>query len=340
MTRDVASLLVNLLRDPKLDSDPILYHYVLQPIGSNAIGAPGFLFIQGSRYDVLRTYTVDESRLMSQSDDTSITIPMSGYSDRVMRGRQRQVLDLTAIVRQMLSESESDVLDAKLQVRQVEQFNAQIIRILTTVIGHDLGKDREAWRKWWVEEQGYSYEPPAPCARQDLTLVGTKPTYDDNVHVSFSCFAAGTPVRTLSGLRSIESVQTGDQVLSQDPCTGVLSYEPVVVAVHNKPDRLLKISLDQEVVRATGIHRFWKVGHGWVMARDLKPGDALRALGGVASVKAVDRDGVEPVYNLVVMQAQSYFVGQRGMLVHDNSPVEPVEQPFDAISEPPAMRRE
>jgi hypothetical protein len=102
----------------------------------------------------------------------------------------------------------------------------------------------------------------------------------------------------------------------------------------------LKISLDQEVVRATGIHRFWKVGHGWVMARDLKPGDALRALGGVASVKAVDRDGVEPVYNLVVMQAQSYFVGQRGMLVHDNSPVEPVEQPFDAISEPPAMSRE
>ena len=120
----------------------------------------------------------------------------------------------------------------------------------------------------------------------------------------------------------------------------MLGYQPVVVAVHNKPDRLLKISLDQEVIRATGIHRFWKAGHGWVMARDLKPGDALRAWVGLPPSKRCDRDGVEPVYNLKVMQAQSYFVGQRGMLVHDNSPVEPVEQPFDAISEPPAMSRE
>ena len=30
------------------------------------------------------------------------------------------------------------------------------------------------------------------------------------------------------------------------------------------------------------------------------------------------------------MQAQSFFVGERGMLVHDNSPVEPVAQPFDS----------
>jgi hypothetical protein len=67
------------------------------------------------------------------------------------------------------------------------------------------------------------------------------------------------------------------------------------------------------------------------MARDLKPGDTLRALGGVAEVKNIKRGPVEPVYNLKVMQAQSFFVGDRGMLVHDNSPVEPVSQPFDLV---------
>jgi len=334
--RDITSLLVGSLRDPKLDPDPILYHYLLQPIGWDAIGSTGFLSVRGTQYDIFRSYTVDESRSISSlAGITPIIItPMSGYPERVMLQRQRQVLDLKAIIGQILLESESDIHAAKLHVRQVDQFNARIVRVLTTVTGHYLGKHQEAWRKWWTEEQGYSYEPPAPRSRQDWTLLEPKPAYYDNVH--FSCFAAGTPVHTLTGLRPIESVRIGDQVLTQDTHTGALSFQPVVAAVHNKPDRLLKISLDQEVVRATGIHRFWRVGHGWVMARDLKPGDVLRALGGVARVKAVERDRIEPVFNLAVMQAESFLVGRRGMLVHDNSLVETVLQPFDAMPEPPA----
>ena len=31
-----------------------------------------------------------------------------------------------------------------------------------------------------------------------------------------SCFAAGTVVRTLTGLRPIESIRAGDRVLAQD----------------------------------------------------------------------------------------------------------------------------
>ncbi|MFI5456595.1 MAG: polymorphic toxin-type HINT domain-containing protein [Isosphaerales bacterium] len=327
--RDITSLLVRSLRDPELDPDPILYHYLLQPIGWDAIGSTGFLVVQGPRYDIFRTYTVDESRSISSSGNASLMTPMSSYPGRVMLQRQRQVLDLEAIIRQISIESESDVLAAKLRVRQVDQLNARIIRVLTTVTEQNSGKDQEAWRKWWIEEQGYSYEPPAPRSRQDWTLQESKPAYADNVH--FSCFAAGTPVHTLTGLRPIESVRIADQILTQEPRTGALSFQPVVAAVHNKPDRLLKISLDREVVSATGIHRFWRVGQGWVMARDLKPGDVLRALGGVASVKAVESDGIEPVFNLVVMQAQSFFVGERGMLVHDNSLVEPVLQPFDSV---------
>ena len=49
---------------------------------------------------------------------------------------------------------------------------------------------------------------------------------------------------------------------------------------------------------ATGIHRLWKAGQGWVMARDLKAGDRLRTIGGIAEVRSVEPDRVQPVFNL------------------------------------------
>ena len=75
------------------------------------------------------------------------------------------------------------------------------------------------------------------------------------------------------------------------------------------------------------------------MARDLKPGDVVRALGGVATVSSVEPAGVEPVFNLKVLQAESFFVGATGLLVHDNSEVQPVARPFDAAPEQPAAIR-
>ena len=66
------------------------------------------------------------------------------------------------------------------------------------------------------------------------------------------------------------------------------------------------------------------------MARDLKPGDEVRTLGGTAKVLSVGPDQVRRVYNLEVADGHSFFVGRSGMLVHDNSLVEPTPAPFDA----------
>jgi hypothetical protein len=66
------------------------------------------------------------------------------------------------------------------------------------------------------------------------------------------------------------------------------------------------------------------------MARELKPGDPLRTLGGVATVKTVESDRVQPVFNLRVAEGESYFVGT-GVLAHDNSTVNPITEPFDAV---------
>ena len=107
---------------------------------------------------------------------------------------------------------------------------------------------------------------------------------------------------------------------------------PALAVYHNDPAATLKIELENGAgsVVATGIHRFWKVGHGWVMARELKVGDTVRTVRGVARVEAVETQPVQPVFNLEVGVNQSYFVGQVGVLVHDNSLVKPVPFPFDA----------
>ena len=216
------------------------------------------------------------------------------------------------------------------------QVNASALQILSTFSDRDLGEDRAAWISWWTEERGYS----AIRTSQQTT---TKPTFNQVVpapytpsYVPKDCFGAGTPALTLDGPRPIESIRVGDRVLSQDSTTGALSYQPVVAVSHDSPEPTLRVRLGGDSIIATGIHRFWKSGHGWVMARDLRPGDQVRTLGGLAEVEAVEPDAVQPVFNLEVAEGRSFFAGRLAALVHDKTLVEPVLDPFDA---PPSLAR-
>jgi hypothetical protein len=150
------------------------------------------------------------------------------------------------------------------------------------------------------------------------------------VHTS-SCFAAGTPVVTTDGTRAIEDLLIGDQVLTQNTTTGALSFQPVLAIHHNPPSGTLKLGISGETLVATGIHRFWKAGAGWTMARDLKPGDIIRTVGGSARLESVDTDAIQPVFNLDVAQNRNFFVGKHRCLVYDFSIVQPVAAPFDRV---------
>jgi hypothetical protein len=66
------------------------------------------------------------------------------------------------------------------------------------------------------------------------------------------------------------------------------------------------------------------------MARELKPGDILRTIGGRIEVSSVQAGPVEPVFNLDVARECTYFVGRNSFLVHDNSLPPPMLTPFDA----------
>ena len=257
----------------------------------------------------------------------------------------------SALVAQQQQASDVEIVENYNKV--VGNLNDRVTQALEGVSGQSLGENPQPWMAWWADQLGYAYRSapsqPVPTFVQNVpldylpqgvptstTAVAGPTTVTESSasgvtnNFSHSCFKGGTPVHTLGGTRPIETLQVGDRVLTQNSATGALTYQPVVAVFHNRPSPTLRIDLEGETVVATPIHRFWKPGQGWVMARQLKPGDTVRTLGGLAHISAVASDQVQPVFNLQVADAQSFFVGTVGTLVHDNSVLQPVTAPFDA----------
>ncbi len=221
----------------------------------------------------------------------------------------------------------SDVLAIESTNDQIKQQNNRLLPVLKRVTGKDLGAEPDQWKAWWTDQLGYAFQAarsqPNPTFTQFVSALD---------YISSSCFGAGTMVSTTEGPRKIESIAVGDRVLSQDASTGRLTFESVVGVHRSQPTATLRLDIDGEVVEATGIHRFWKAGKGWTMARDLKAGDRLRAVGDTAVVRAIEPGATQPVYNLDVALNRDFFVGNKGLLVHDFSLVQPVLTPFDGVN--------
>lgn len=280
--------------------------------------------------------SVTETTTTDRAVQTAIPIGQIAleYQKAAMASQQRLAADI----------QEVEAFNARL-----DQGNERVAQILREVTRVDKGKSREDWQRWWTDNQGYSYTASPPPFKPTLTqnvpspylpqavptvstigpVIGSNTSVAASVSAGHSCFAAGTPVRTLDGLQAIETIRAGDQVLTQDTRTGGLSYQPVLAVAHNPPALTYGVKLGDETIVATGIHRFWKAGKGWTMARDLEPGDSIRLIGGKARVESVETVGTQPVFNLEVAEGHSFFVGKAGALVHDNSLVRPNTEPFD-----------
>ena len=120
-----------------------------------------------------------------------------------------------------------------------------------------------------------------------------------------------TPVQTIDGPRPIESLQVGDLVLTQS----TEHRRPRLPADPGRPPQPAQPhvprSAGRRAIVSSHFHRFWVAGRGWVMARDLKAGDPIRTLGGVAKVEAIEADKVQLVYNLDVADDADFFAGPR-----------------------------
>jgi hypothetical protein len=133
------------------------------------------------------------------------------------------------------------------------------------------------------------------------------------------CFAAGTLVWTKAGPAPIESLEVGDMVLAQHPLTGELAYRPVLETSVSEPVPVVALNLPKETIVSTLGHRFWVDGHGWQMAKSLKPQVRLQALGGGVAASTATVEELTVCHNLVVDEFHTFFVGESRLLVHDKN---------------------
>ncbi len=227
----------------------------------------------------------------------------------------------------------------------ISASNQSIASILEDATKVSIGTDREAWKKWWIGQVGYAFmtpiSPPKETVSETVSVDFTPQspplsvTSNSFTYIQISCFAAGTLVNTISGMRAIESLLPGDLVLTLDQKSGSLRYQPILITHHNPPSTTVRITTQDETIASSDFHRFWKPGAGWVMARDLKVGDRLRTATGIRTVQALSTGPKEPVFNLDVAADANFFVGEASLLVHDNTLPNHRDEPYDRLAARP-----
>jgi hypothetical protein len=137
-----------------------------------------------------------------------------------------------------------------------------------------------------------------------------------------TCFVAGTPVETESGLRAIETIEPGVRVRAFDTAAGEASFRVVKRLEKRIARALVSVHIQgAPAIHVSPEHYFWVAGSGWVRAAELTMDDRLLGQGREArqvealEMLAVPEYGV-PVYNLVVDGFDDYFVGETPVLVH------------------------
>jgi hypothetical protein len=232
--------------------------------------------------------------------------------------------------------TESQVWNAN---QATELLNARVIEVLQTATGKTLGDNPKLWWDWWQEENGYARSAGREVDREyysdtDSYYYGQpryeRPSSSGGGGASSvpprgrcECFAQGTLVWTKTGQRPIESLDLGDLVLAQNVDTGELAYKPVIARTVRPPSPILKVSVQDEELLTTSGHPFWVAGIGWRMAKELGDAAVLYAVTGSVQLAAVEPAGELDAYNLVVADFNTYFVGESGVLVHDNTPRRP-----------------
>ena len=153
------------------------------------------------------------------------------------------------------------------------------------------------------------------------------------------CFAAGTLVATRAGLKPIEDIEVGDEVLAYDEETGEQAYKPVVQLFRNETKEWYHVRINDEEIICTGGHPFYilnaevsrksvlyegiktdKKGK-WITTKELKVSDqVLLSDGSCAIIEEIQVEKLfepETTYNFEVADFHTYYVSESNVLVHN-----------------------
>ena len=139
-----------------------------------------------------------------------------------------------------------------------------------------------------------------------------------------ACFLAGTVVETQDGLRAIETVEVGQWVAGRNEASGKTTWRRVVQTFRTEDMQALAVDVrhadgEVETIQTTTEHPFYVQDKSWCEARELSAGDRLvlidNTLSTVVAVEPIA--GLHVVYNFEVEVDHTYFVGGRGIWVHN-----------------------
>jgi hypothetical protein len=230
--------------------------------------------------------------------------------------------------RQVAAQAANQAADVQLMTslanQPVNDANRRVFPALRETTGQQISDDVGKWWEWWQEYNEYHWPKPTyyTYTTSQTCYYTPPPFYATQPYPAGrrgSCFLAGTPVRSETGLVPIESLQPGDRVLAQDQDSGELTFKTILKTTLRPPTSLVRLKAAGEEITTTLGHPFWVSGFGWKMAKQLKEGDLLHGLGGAVRLESVEKLAKEErAHNLVIEGFNTYFVGQTGLLVHDN----------------------
>lgn len=138
-----------------------------------------------------------------------------------------------------------------------------------------------------------------------------------------ACFVSGTPIILSSTgvTTTIENVGVGDYVWSYDQASKTNSIQKVTDTFVKEVDELVDISVNNNIITTTRNHPFYLPDYDvWVTADSLRKDDLVLTYdGSYASVQNVEiyKCDNTKVYNFTVENNHTYYVGDEGILVHN-----------------------
>ena len=138
-----------------------------------------------------------------------------------------------------------------------------------------------------------------------------------------ACFVAGTPViiSSLGATTAIEDIKVGDYVWSYNQILKHNSVQKVTNLFVKEVDELVDVKVNDDVITTTKNHPFYLPNYDvWIAADNLKNDDIVLTYDGTyASVEDIDiyRCDNTKVYNFTVENNHTYYVGEDGILVHN-----------------------
>jgi hypothetical protein len=315
--RDTVPFLPDLLR---LLESPVVSQFQLTDAGMGQVFYRHVFAQQKMDQDVIRQYDTgfafDPTLLAEQRFSTEA---VQAATQRALRAGTDRIQRLE--------------LERREYSRAVQLRNSIVMDLLAELTGERPGSSPADWWRWWESTHDVrTSRRPISYRTADFGVVRPERlAIVESIPATSECFVEGTQVWTDAGLKPIETLTTGDRVLSRDLGTGRLLYCNVIQATQREAVPTYEITVQGETFRASGGHPFLVYGTGWVQAKELQPDLPLMTRTGTALIESVTPAAALPLYNVVVEGESNYFVGKAGVLAHDNSiPAAPVRKVEDS----------